>query len=358
MHVADDGEPGDVSPPGTLAEADLALIDALQLNPRARWAEVGAALDVDPVTAMRRWQRLNDAGEAWVTAALGHRQLHTMSVAFLELDCEAGAGPEVSAELVEYGHLLSIHHVAGSYDLWALAVSASQSALANEVLGGIPSLEGVRKVRTHMSTRVFDASRLWRLRVLSRRAAQTVSPSPAPTSFTRPMDAVDRALFTALSVDGRATYTDLATQVGLSARSVQRRIGRMVAVGDIDFRCDLARPLAGWHATAVLWLDMPDALLEQTGQALLRWPETRTCAAVAGPANMMVTVGLHTLSDLHPLVTRLVEQFPHVRILDRQAVLKQAKLYGRVLDDTGRWARSTPIEPWSVGRPRPTSTYS
>ncbi|MDH6109724.1 DNA-binding Lrp family transcriptional regulator [Kitasatospora sp. MAP12-15] len=48
-----------------LSEDDLALINALQLRPRASWTVLGAALGVDPVTVARRWNRLARRGEAW-----------------------------------------------------------------------------------------------------------------------------------------------------------------------------------------------------------------------------------------------------------------------------------------------------
>jgi DNA-binding Lrp family transcriptional regulator len=271
-----------------------------------------------------------------------------MSLAFLELDCEAGSAIEVADSLSGAGHLITVQHVAGSYDLWVIAVAASLPRLADHLLTDLPQLPGVRKVRTHMATRVFDASSRWRLRVLSRRSVSALGADVAPAESTRPMDDVDRRLFTALSVDGRASYPQLAETVGTTARTAARRLARLVATGDIDFRCDLARPLAGWHAAAVLWLELPDDLLEATGRALLEWPETRTCAAVAGRSNMLLTVGLHSVSDLHPLVTRLRLQFPHLRILDRQMVLRQSKLYGRVLDASGRWVRATPVDPWAL----------
>jgi DNA-binding Lrp family transcriptional regulator len=343
--IAQDPDP---SARGLLSETDLELIDALQINPRATWAQLGDVLGADPVTVARRWQRLTSAGEAWATVALGRRQLHTMSVAFLELDCEAGAAVEVSDSLAGAGHLISVQHVAGRYDLWVIAVAASLPRLADHLLTGLPQLPGVRKVRTHMATRVFDASRRWRLRVLPRGSAAALGPDLAPAESTRPMDDLDRRLFSALSVDGRAPYPELAERVGTTARTVQRRLARLVATGDIDFRCDLARPLAGWHAAAVLWLEMPDDLLEATGRALLDWPEARTCAAIAGSSNMLLTVGLHGVSDLHPLVTRLRREFPHLHIRDRQMVLRQKKLYGRVLDASGRWVRATPVDPWAL----------
>ncbi|MEV8633674.1 AsnC family transcriptional regulator [Streptosporangium sp. NPDC051023] len=340
-----------IEPRGLLSETDLELIDALQINPRASWVEVGAATGSDPVTAARRWQRLTGAGEAWTTVALGQRQMHTMSMAFLEIDCAAGAAVEVADRLTTAGHLITVQHLAAGHDLFVIAAAASMPALADYLLTDLPRVPGVTKVRTHVATRVFEASCRWRLRVLSPRAVGALARRSGAPESTRQMDEVDRLLFKALLTDGRASYSELAGAVGMSERTVQRRLSRLVATGDIDFRCDLARSHAGWHSSAVLWLRMPDGLLEETGRALLGWPETRTCAALAGARNMLLTVGLHTVSDLHPLVVRLQERFPHVDIADRQIVLRQSKLYGRILDSSGRCTGVVPVDPWSLPPP-------
>ncbi|MGV9779394.1 Lrp/AsnC family transcriptional regulator [Streptosporangium sp. NPDC003464] len=341
-----------IEPQRLLSEADLELIDALQINPRASWADIGAATGADPVTAARRWRRLNSAGEAWTTVALGQRQMHAMSMAFLEIDCAAGAAVEVADTLARAGHLITVQHVAAGHDLFVIAVAASMPALADYVLTDLPRVPGVAKVRTHVATRVFEASCRWRLRVLPPRSAGALARRAGPAESTRPMDEVDRLLFKALLADGRAGYSELAAAVGVSERTVQRRLSRLVATGDIDFRCDLARSHAGWHSSAVLWLRMPDGLLEETGRALLDWPETRTCAALAGARNLLLTVGLHGVWDLHPLVVRLEERFPYVSVVDRQIVLRQSKLYGRILDRLGRCTGVVAVDPWSLS-PRP-----
>lgn len=331
-----------------LSEQDMELIDALQVNPRISWATLGAVLGLDPVTVARRWERLNSAGEAWTTIALGKRQLHTMCMAFIELECEAGAALDVAESLIETGHLITVQHVAGSYDLFVIAVGASLPQLADYLLADLPRVAGIRKVRTHFATKVFDASRRWRLRVLSRATSLALAEETSVAESTRDMDDIDKQLFLALSVDGRTPYQELASIVGKSDRTVQRRLSRLVATGDVDFRCDLARPNAGWHAAAVLWLQVPEDQLDKMGTELLNWPETRTCAAVAGPSNMLLTVGLHAVSDLHSLVSRLSEKFPYARVVDRQLVMRQSKLYGRVLDPTGRWTRVVPVDPWTL----------
>ncbi|GII85409.1 AsnC family transcriptional regulator [Sphaerisporangium siamense] len=341
----------DIQPQRLLSETDLELIDALQINPRASWTEVGAAIGVDPVTAARRWQRLHSHGEAWTTVALGPRLTDAMSMTFLEIDCEPGAAVEVAETLAGEGHLITVQHVASDHDLFAIAVAASMPALAHYLLTDLPRVPGVAKVRAHVATRVFETSCRWRLRVLPARSADALARRHAAPASTRQMDEIDRRLFKALGMDGRAGYSELAGAVGTSERTVQRRLSRLVATGDIDFRCDLARAHAGWHSSAVLWLRMPDGLLEETGRVLLGWPETRTCAALAGARNMLLTVGLHGVSDLHALVVRLEERFPHVSVADRQIVLRQSKLYGRLLDHSGHCTGVVPVDPWSLSRP-------
>jgi hypothetical protein len=48
--------------PSSIAELDLALINALQIHSRASWALIGQVLDISAVTAARRWDRLASGG--------------------------------------------------------------------------------------------------------------------------------------------------------------------------------------------------------------------------------------------------------------------------------------------------------
>jgi DNA-binding Lrp family transcriptional regulator len=349
-----------VSAPGLesareLGEADLELIDAVQINPRASWTELGRVLGVDPVTVARRWQRLETAGEAWVTVALGHFQLHAMSMAFLEVSCEPGAAAEVISTLAAEPHIITIQHVAGEYDLWAIALAPRLTDLSDYLLNRLPRRGGITRVRTHVATRVYDASSRWRLRVLNRDQVKRLSLDP-PVARTevRPLEPADRSLFVALSTDGRRSYRELESMLGVSARTVRRRLDRLVAGGHIAFRCDLARPQAGWHTGAVLWMSVPDERLDDTGRRLLDWAQTRTCAVVNGASNMLLTVGLHSLDELHDLVTRIRIEFPYVTIVDRTTTLRQIKLYGRLLDASGRCvSTAVPVDPWALRRHRP-----
>src|SRR4051812_21841296 len=111
--------------PPVLGEADLALVHALQIAPRAPWALVGRALGVNPVTAARRWARLVDDGLAWVTAYPGPLWAGQRCVAFVEVDCEPSRRLEVVGALVRDPRVVSLEHVSAGCDLFLTAMVPS-----------------------------------------------------------------------------------------------------------------------------------------------------------------------------------------------------------------------------------------
>lgn len=70
-------------------EVDLKIVNCLQLHPRASWTLVGEALDIDPVTVARRWQRLSSTGIAWVTGRATGQGTPESCLAVVELSCSA-----------------------------------------------------------------------------------------------------------------------------------------------------------------------------------------------------------------------------------------------------------------------------
>src|SRR5438128_7915967 len=76
-----------VTEPVTLTETDLALVEALQVAPRAPWTSLGAALGISAATAAQRWARLAATGSAWVTGGPGVALWNTRCVAYVEVDC-------------------------------------------------------------------------------------------------------------------------------------------------------------------------------------------------------------------------------------------------------------------------------
>ncbi|MFD8216034.1 AsnC family protein [Streptomyces sp. NPDC059697] len=73
-----------------LDELDRGVVHALQIHPRAPWTLVGEVLGVNPVTAARRWHRLEEAGLAWVTACPRLSNSRIVVTGVVEVDTEPG----------------------------------------------------------------------------------------------------------------------------------------------------------------------------------------------------------------------------------------------------------------------------
>lgn len=333
-----------------LDEVDLALIDAVQANPRAPWSELGPVLGAAPMTLSRRWRRLTEAGHAWVTIAPGPRQWFYLESALVGIGCEAASAGGVAAALARLPQVVTVDHVTGADDLFVIVVAPDLPSLSRFLLDVLPRHDGIVRVRASVGTELFGGV-TWRLGVLDRAQDERVRArrSGAEEAASRRLGPDDRALYRALGLDGRRGYTDLARELGGTPQAVKRRLNRLLRSGDVMFRCDLARPLAGWHALAGLWLAVPDDRLAEAGRALGGWPETRLCASVLGTANLYVAFGLNSMQHAQRLLGRIVREMPHVSVVERQLALQQVKVFGQILGPDGRRVGSVPVDPWAEG---------
>lgn len=335
-----------------LSETDLAVVNALQVNPRAPWSLIGGALGIGAATAARRWDRLVEDRSVWMTAYPGGELTARLVLAFVEVDCAAGRATDIARLIAADGHVTTVDYLAGRCDLLLHVVAPSLSEVTDYVVHRLSVLPGVLSARTLVSPRVFTEGSRWRLRAISPDQTEALVPPsshPAPASaFGEP----DRALMLALSGDGRAPYAELAAAAGVSASTARRHVDAFLANGLVRLRCEIARSESPAPVGVLLWLRVPPAQLETTARLLALVPEVRMCAAVSSAANLVLVVWLRSPSDVLPLESSLVGKLPWLEIHDRAVVLRPIKLMGRVLDEAGRWTDRVPLDFWGRVQPR------
>jgi DNA-binding Lrp family transcriptional regulator len=327
-------------------ELDIALLDALHLNPLASFEDLGAVLEVSPVTAARRWRRLVSTGRAWVSSAPG-LQL-PMRAALFEAECQPGAAPTVANEFAAIPQVFSVNITSGKDNLYALVVAGDQPLLAELIVDTLPAVAGLCRVQSALITNLFSGTR-WRLGGLSPDQVRAVTPESAKTNPTHEFDEFDRELFLALQRDGRLSFRDLAAAVDRPEPTVRRRLGLLTRAGLLAFRTDFARVDAGWPTAVALKLGVTGSAVTAVGRTLVGYPETRFCVAVIGDgaANLFVTMQLHNVSDLEPVIHRLSADHPGVAVLDTRVVLRSIKSWGRLLGLDGRAQHVVPVDLWA-----------
>jgi len=336
----------------TLTESDLALVEALQVSPRASWSAVSAATGMSPATAARRWQRLAETGAAWVTGAPSVSVWNGQCVAYVDISCRPGQSLCVAGVLAQDRHALSVELTAGNADLFVTVAVADLRALSRYLLTRVAVLPGVTGIRTRIMTHLYRDGSSWRLGALSRAAASAlptiaVVEDPPRSAAHVPLERDEREILVQLGLDGRSSYAALAATAGVSEATARRRTARLLATGAVLLRAEVSARLAGWTVPVILSMDAPTHRLAETARALARLRQVRLCATLAGTPPLVVTAWLHDIEEIHAFETTLARALPDLTVMDRLITLRTVKRMGRLLDEDGCAVGDVPMDIWA-----------
>lgn len=118
------------------------------------------------------------------------------------------------------------------------------------------------------------------------------------------MDAVNREIIGHLLKDGRATYQEIGTQVGLSAPAVKRRVDQMIARKQIAGFTALIDPASlGWDTEAYVEIsyrgNVSTTRLKEDLEAI---PQVVGVWTVSGDADALVHVMASNMAEIEQTV--------------------------------------------------------
>ncbi|MFI0409155.1 Lrp/AsnC family transcriptional regulator [Actinomadura sp. 3N508] len=330
-----------------LDELDLALVNALQVAPRAPWAVIAKAIEISPITAARRWQRLRAGGLAWVTAYGGPFVYQDHCLAFVDVDCVPAQIPHVTGKLAEMPCVASIEYASGRQDL-LLTVMTSGLAALPRLHADIGRLAGVSAVHSHVVTRFFTEGSSWEIGAISKDQRELIRDSIAHADgmpLITPDDE-DRKILLALGADGRMNYTDLADLAGMSESTVRRRMNRLLQNKIVMARCELAQGVSPYPVFVTYHATVASDALDRIGPAIAAIPEVRMCASVTSQHNLVINGWVRSIPDSHRLESFISQRFPEVTVIGRSLTLANTKRMGWILDEAGRAVRHVPVDLW------------
>ncbi|GAA2104276.1 AsnC family transcriptional regulator [Streptomyces albiaxialis] len=329
------------------SELDIALVNALQLNPRADWSELAGALRHAPKTLARRWGALSGSGSAWVTVGPGQGFLRHGCAAFLTVTCRPGARQNVAEALVAEPGVVSMSATSGAADFLVDAFAPDLDGLYELLSERIETVEGIAGVTSLVGLTTYREGSRWRAQALDLEqstrltrpeAAAPRRPGPAP-------DALDSALLAALSYDARTPWADLADQCGTTGPTARRRVEKLIASGRIALRCEGAHTLLGPVVPTTFLLTVPPDEMNHAGEVLGRLAQCRVVEAITGPSNLLLTMWFRGTAEIAPFEAALVRELPSLAIADRYVSLRTHKRGGHILDTAGRSIAVIPPTP-------------
>jgi len=139
-------------------------------------------------------------------------------------------------------------------------------------------------------------------RSTSRWTQRSIQPERRPL-----IDAVDQQLIDLLRANGRASYAELARQVGLSSPAVTERVAKLEASGVFTgYRAVVDPPKVGLYVTALIGVIESDSV-DDVGveEAMRAMPEVEDCWRVAGSEGYVLKVRVTDIPALEATIGAL-----------------------------------------------------
>jgi DNA-binding Lrp family transcriptional regulator len=322
---------------GQLDAVDLGIFLELQRDGRAPFVAVADRLGVSEAHVRRRTARLIDAQVFSITAVADPKLFGIDCMAWLAILAHQARATSVAEALVSLPEIDYVVQTAGEFNVMAEAACPSSQALYT-LLGRIRDIPGVQLIETSVYLDLHCQQFQWSLNGNSR-AVRARGESE--------LEPLDVDIVAQLHHDGRASFRQIASQLGVSERTVSTRVARLmddnvlqvIAVGD--------PATLGFDSMAWLCMRVREgADLKRTAAAL---------ANVAGIDYVVVSTGRYDL--MAELVCRdrahLLEMLQHGVGQIREIVRVESFLYLRLLYPSaiGAWgaARSLGNTSWFNG---------
>ncbi|MDL9979521.1 Lrp/AsnC family transcriptional regulator [Microbacterium sp. ASV49] len=324
----------DIDDARALDELDLAIVQALQIDARAPWTRIAAAVGADAATVARHWHALREESLAWLTAwPTPERWSSTTDVAIVLLDRRTSA--DVVAAVVRRPWVLSADDT--SAGVLVLVAGTGGLPLLGDRVREIADA-GARVRRMDVAAAIVAEDSGWRLRVLSRSQQRAVRDEHDGGAARIPRPEVVAEVADTLDDDPRMPAATLAQRLGVSEATARRTVDRAVGAGLLRLGCDLAMPAAGYRRGAVLWARSGD--VEEAAARASRLPETHRVGVLVGSAPLFVCARARSLTAL-PRIERAWGD--KVEVTDRWTVLREIKRNGHLLDAAGRSIERVPL---------------
>ncbi len=315
-------------------DLDRALVHALELDARAPFSRIADILGVSESTVARRFRRLRTQAQCRVVGVRDVRRTGQPTW-LIRVRCSPAATDGIGRALADAPGTAWVQSVSAATELWCSVRSDPADEHNLALMRGLGRTSGVTSVSAARVLRVVVGGPQSYSATSALSPAQqdaVVSAAPA-VSWEGALPAaadMDEALLGALSVDGRASYADLARACSVSETAVRRRLDVLRRAGMVFFELEMDFAALGHTMTALLWMTVRPSHIASVGEALAAHPSIGFAAVTTGPMNLGAYVVCRDVAELHDLVVEAFGALAGVEHIEAAPVAVTYKREGAV----------------------------
>ncbi|MGV9940235.1 Lrp/AsnC family transcriptional regulator [Streptomyces sp. NPDC003401] len=310
----------------TFDDLDLKLLCALEVDGRASFSRLGAALGVSDQTVARRYRRLCAEGGLRVVVVRDAERLG-QDQWMLRLRCDP-AGAAVIADALAKRHDTNWIGVgSGGTEIVCMTRPRRPGDHDDLLLGRLPRTPSVVEIRAQQILHRFYGGPTGWLRKSGVLDEATVAllARPEPPAGPARIDPEDEPLLAVLERDGRAGHAELQRATGRSESAVKRRLAALFASGAVYVDVEYHPEILGLPLAAALWITTTPAALHSVGEALAGHDEVAHAAATAGPSHIVVTAVARDTAGLYAYLSGPLGRLEGVQHVEATPFLRRVK---------------------------------
>ena len=145
------------------------------------------------------------------------------------------------------------------------------------------------------------------------------------------VDQTDIAILKALIKNARASYREIAQQIGVAVGTVQHRIHKLEEKGILQgFRPVIDYGKLGYDVAAIIALETPRGITEELEEKLAKNPHVNSIYHTAGDVDIFIRVKFKHTDELHEfLQTELPDKY--VKKSKTYIIMDKKRAYGKLI---------------------------
>lgn len=319
-----------------LNAVDAAIVSRLQENARAPLTKIADDLELSEAYVRRRLRLLLDHDVLAITAVADPRVFGLESMAWIGLEVEHAKATDVAERLLQLPDVDYVVVTLGRFRVMAEVACESIDHLYQVVLQ-LRQLPSVRRIETFVYMRLLRQQFVWQT------AGAVNERAPVQWQGAQHLDELDLSIIRALQHDGRASFREMASDLGITQRAASARYKSLVESGVLRITAVLNPSRLGMRAMAWLGIQLsPNADLERVGAAIGAMPEVSYLVVVSGRFDLM---GEIVATDHAELIELLQDRVGGLDGIGGIEMMPYTKLLYR-----------SPAAAWSGARTRATAT--